>query len=198
MQNDFNLQAADILFFAETRYLPTDTDEDISLPGYRCFRNDSLVPTDTRPPHGLAMYHKPTIICNAHNANGKSIEITQCTVELSSMLINIIVLYKPPKTQLKHLLNALFVIFQKMMPSTTNTIVLGDFNVDISEYAQSSTKVKLLDFFQKYNLKEVIQPAVTTDYNTAIDHIYTNIKNIKTGVSETYYSYHKAIWIALG
>jgi hypothetical protein len=38
----------------------------------------------------------------------------------------------------------------------------------------------------------------TTDNNTLIDHIYTNIVNMETvsGNLETYFSDHKAIWIS--
>ena len=38
----------------------------------------------------------------------------------------------------------------------------------------------------------------TTDYNTLIDHVYTNIENVETvsGNLETYFSDHKAIWIS--
>ena len=38
----------------------------------------------------------------------------------------------------------------------------------------------------------------TTDNNTLIDHIYTNITNMEvdSGNLETYFSDHKAIWIS--
>ena len=38
----------------------------------------------------------------------------------------------------------------------------------------------------------------TTDNNTLIDHIYTNIANMEvdSGNIETYFSDHKPIWIA--
>ena len=38
---------------------------------------------------------------------------------------------------------------------------------------------------------------MTTDMGTAIDHIYSNLENTTCGVSETYFSYHKSVWIAL-
>ena len=38
----------------------------------------------------------------------------------------------------------------------------------------------------------------TTDYNTLIDHVYSNVHDdeitLKTGVFETYFSDHKIIW----
>ena len=37
---------------------------------------------------------------------------------------------------------------------------------------------------------------VTTDMKTLIDHIYTDVCEYKSGVAETYYSFHKGVWIA--
>jgi endonuclease/exonuclease/phosphatase family metal-dependent hydrolase len=77
------------------------------------------------------------------------------------------------------------------------TVLLGDFNIDLSEGNEPPQNKKLLQFCEQYNLREVIHPQTTTDYNTTIDHIYTNIENTRSGVAEIHYSYHKAVWIAL-
>ena len=39
----------------------------------------------------------------------------------------------------------------------------------------------------------------TTDSNTLIDHVYTNLmeESIHAGILETYFSDHKAIWASL-
>ena len=40
----------------------------------------------------------------------------------------------------------------------------------------------------------------TTDYNTSIDHVYTNVSNepteVNSGVFETYFTDHKIIWVS--
>ena len=76
--------------------------------------------------------------------------------------------------------------------------VLGDFNVDISKHSTCTDKQKLEQFFHNFHLQEIIHPMPTTDLQTTIDHIYTNIDQRQSGVLETYFSYHKAVWIAVG
>lgn len=49
-----------------------------------------------------------------------------------------------------------------------------------------------------YGYKQHIS-AFTTDNRTTIDHIYANLNEsrVQTGVLETYFSDHKAVWIAI-
>ena len=65
-------------------------------------------------------------------------------------------------------------------------IVVGDFNVDL--------KKKEVPF---QALKDMKQHVPTTDYMSILDHIYTNIVDIQTGVFESYFTDHKPIWIKL-
>ena len=37
----------------------------------------------------------------------------------------------------------------------------------------------------------------TTNNKTCVDHIYTNIRHVESGVAETYYSHHKIVWAAI-
>ena len=71
---------------------------------------------------------------------------------------------------------------------------MGDFNIDI--YGSTSDYEQLLQFMSDIGLKQHVS-GMTTDLRTAIDHIYSNLENITCGVSETYFSYHKSVWIAV-
>ena len=73
-------------------------------------------------------------------------------------------------------------------------IILGDFNIDI--YGSSSDYEQLERFMSDIGLKQHVSE-MTTDMRTAIDHIYSNLENITCGVSGTYFSYHKSVWIAV-
>lgn len=71
---------------------------------------------------------------------------------------------------------------------------MGDFNLDFN-------KIKDLPAFLKYtySLDQLITKA-TTNYQTTLDHIYTNIdKNLinSSGVLESYFSDHKPVFISL-
>ena len=71
-------------------------------------------------------------------------------------------------------------------------IIMGDSNLNIMK---SSTECDMLQaFMSDMDLKQLINKP-TTDMRTTIDHIYSNIANVTCGVSETNYSFHKAIWI---
>ena len=71
---------------------------------------------------------------------------------------------------------------------------MGDFNIDI--YGSTSEYEQLEQFVYEFGLKQHINE-MTTDMRTAIDHIYSNLENFTCGVSETYFSYHKYVWIAV-
>ena len=110
------------------------------------------------------------------------------------MDIHVLTIYIPPQTKIEHLLGSLSQILQKYNLCPLSTVVLGDFNVNIDTI--SSSQKQLLDFFSHHHYKQLVH-ASTTDNNTCIDHIYTGIPNVTAGIWETYYSYHKAIWLNL-
>lgn len=68
---------------------------------------------------------------------------------------------------------------------------MGDFNYSVET---------LSDFvYKKYLLRQIVNES-TTNYNSLIDHIYTNLhpESIsKLGTLESYYSDHKPIYIDL-
>lgn len=107
-------------------------------------------------------------------------------------LVSLIFLYIPPQEK-----------SDKVKKSLRNSIKIhasnpaklaGNFNVDNSKS----------DTFAKYMLKELnlrcLQTGSTTDYDSALDHIYTNILPIQInfwGTLESYYSDHKPIYVSL-
>ena len=105
--------------------------------------------------------------------------------------INIIALYRSPQVPLTQLCLAL----QRIVDHSNNNIFIGDFNVNwlIEVERQSIYNVMVRD----NGYRQLINNS-TSDNNTLIDHIYTNIVNVETlsGNLETYFSDHKAIWIS--
>jgi endonuclease/exonuclease/phosphatase family metal-dependent hydrolase len=76
-------------------------------------------------------------------------------------------------------------------------IVLGDFNVNLTE--NSSDKNKLCKYLIEEKQYVQLINEMTTDYKTQIDHIYTNIpERVKnSGVLESYYSDHKPVFVSV-
>ena len=106
--------------------------------------------------------------------------------------INIIAVYRSPQVPLGQRCSALQHIVDQ---ASNNNIFIGDFNVNwLVEMERQSL---YNDMVRDNGYRQLIENP-TTDNNTVIDHIYTNIVNMETvsGNLETYFSDHKAIWIA--
>ena len=71
-------------------------------------------------------------------------------------------------------------------------IFIGDFNVD---WLVETRRQSLYNVMVKDNSYRQLISTFTTDNQTIIDHIYTNTADVvNSGVLETYFSDHKAIW----
>ena len=159
------------------------------------YRFDEKAPLGIRPYYGLATYIKLGVPHQKPSKPSSSLQGVEIAInQIRDILI--ITVYKPPTTPLMDLKKSLMTIFTHQ-PSMEQTIVIGDFNVDYLE--SSNQRVQLESFFASYGLMQRVNKA-TTDMRTCLDHIYTNIEDAEqavVGVSETYFSYHKAVWIAL-
>ena len=73
--------------------------------------------------------------------------------------------------------------------------LLGDFNID---WTSESFEKHALEKFMTHKLhyRQAIK-GLTTDYNTTIDLIFTNIQTYKCGIMEAYYTDHKLCWISV-
>ena len=90
-----------------------------------------------------------------------------------------------------------FVYSQHNLKTLTPTVILGDFNVNISE--PSPEKNTMLKYLVTEKCFSQLITDYTTDYRTTIDHIYTNIPHQVdiSGVLESYYTDHKPIFLQL-
>lgn len=97
---------------------------------------------------------------------------------------------------LHHLVNLLKTIHHCHASLTLPTIIIGDFNVDALESNEGKQLHNLLLTTFKY--QQLIH-TYTTDYRTALDHIYINASALiaGSGVLESYFSDHKPIWISI-
>ena len=80
-------------------------------------------------------------------------------------------------------------------------IIFGDFNVDFSKNSHEH-KDLLSNMVQSKGLITNYHQLITnctTDYQTQIDHIYTNIPRLiyTSGILESYYSDHKPIFACI-
>ena len=196
VRNDFNLCYSD-LAITETRFLPCDPDEMYMIDRFRAmFRNDSSAfIANSRPFGGTAIYSKVPFLQGyprIHNING--VEFT--VVKVSSYdNYTVIGVYRSPKVSIRHLCAALNDILTEH--GGQNTIIMGDFNVN---WLVEQQRRPLYSLMIEDNGYQQLISSCTTDYNTLIDHVYSNVLDgditLESGVLETYFSDHKIIWIS--
>lgn len=77
--------------------------------------------------------------------------------------------------------------------SPDNNNITGDFNIN---WLVETDRRPLYNLLVRDNHYKQFISTYTTDNNTVIDHIYTNISNIdiQADVLATYFTDHKAVW----
>ena len=195
VEHDFNLSNADVLFCSETRFQESDAKYMTEILGMSSFRNDAEKKSIQRPPYGIVVYYKSQLMEQAPVvANMSAVEILVCTIKKKSCSsITVMAVYKPA-VPLQCLLNSLYSAVRKNCERDGRLIIMGDFNIDI--YGSTSDYEQLEQFMSDMGLQQHVNE-MTTDMRTAIDRIYSNLENTTCGDSETYFSYHKSVWIAM-
>ena len=189
VRHDLNFTNTDINIFSETRFSSTDNDIMYNIDGYTLFRNDRLSLT-SRPFGGMAVFSRveflPGYPC-CRNVNG--IEITIMKVMILPH-VTIVGIYRSPKIQLQCLLEALSRLLISLRSQFN--IFVGDFNIN---WFDEMNRRPLYNFFINDNNYRQLVSNVTTDNQTLIDHIYTNLPESQASshILETYFSDHKAV-----
>ena len=105
--------------------------------------------------------------------------------------MDIILIYKPPNTP--HTLFARTLTMVLNRSDCNNTVILGDFNINIY---RKTLPVALLNVLISF--KQCIH-SPTSDYGSLLDHIYVSrtMSPRATGIWETWYSDHKTVYICI-
>ena len=122
--------------------------------------------------------------------NGIEFTVVKVT---SRVDITIIAVYRSPKVPIRDLCSALANILDEH--TALQNIVIGDFNVN---WLVNTERQPLYNVMVTDNSYRQLICGVTTDNQTLIDHIFTNISDTETesGVLEAYFSDHNAIWVS--
>ena len=131
--------------------------------------------------------------------NFNEVEITIMIANQPILDLHIIGIYRS-KSQVKisKLIDALNHLHATKMKSPVPYILLGDFNINLLEETSEKRAIARC-LIEQRGYKQLIKQ-YTTDNQTLIDHIFTNVPHlvVSTGVLESYYSDHKPIYISLG
>lgn len=198
---DYNVQAAEVNIFVETRLCPSDCNTTYEMANFKLFRNDFNPDSNVRSSYGMAMYIKSNIDCvtTPFRSNFNNIELTVCVLNDPVPNLHIVAIYRSKsKANQQKLIETINHLLDTIIPDAdTPTVILGDFNVNLLEVS-SEQRALTKCLLQQRTYKQLISQ-FTTDYHTQIDHIYTNIPNhvLTAGVLESFYSDHKPIFVCL-
>lgn len=174
---------ADVLILSETNSKISDK---FDFPGFTVFhRTDGIERLTGR---GVLYYVKNQCTVEVLFSNHSNPKENHCDLTLFKIgTTNVISGYRSPKCSVKVLTNELSNLLT-YIPVGSNIIFLGDMN--------ESGKALVEKLLLPYGCLSVMPDnIVTTDFNTDIDIVLTNDKNAKSGTYESYFSYHKPIYI---
>ena len=194
LEKDFNLLLANIIVVCETRLTEYDQNEIYALTNFILHRFDFPCQDTQRPIYGFALYVRNGVSIQSIRKNiyGHT-QVLTVDIARGQEWITLKCLHFPPKTTLSC---AQEVLVQCLCTDFSGkpVVLMGDFNIDIQ------TNRSLQSFlYDNFGLR-YLSTGITTDYDTIIDHIYTNISfpEISSwGTLETYYSDHKPLFLSL-
>lgn len=191
IKSDEFYNVGNVLIFAES--LLTDADE-VEIPGFEViYKTKSKDQT-----LGLICFKKVSCeICNFYyliDSDEKS-HVELITFEIGD--VTLITGYKSPKAT-RVLFEKSFIRLKKqaeLKNKINKLLVMGDFNFNM---LNKNDLLYLENFFSRFGLRSnLAQDVTTTHLNTQIDIVFSNLNSIEADVYETYFSYHKPIYVTL-
>ena len=184
------LSGAHLIAVAESRLLPSDSDADFSLPGYSILRNDQAPSSHIRPSHGSLVYcHDLLQLSDFHTFSSDTCEYILLHLPFRAMPLQIVFVYISPSCPANSF-QAFVEDIHHHLNSTLPFVLMGDTNLDIHS-PQNTSKIKFLE--NTLHCKQLMM-LPTTDNNSVLDHIYSNMGNIPAGILDSYWSDHKFIY----
>ena len=187
------IQGAHIIGIAQTRLMKSDSCHEYSLENYNISRNDQTQVLPTRPAHGLLVYyHKDIQILSQKMYSKSTFEYVFQHLQLKGNEIQVITLYISPGCDAKSFKEGIQDLAHNIDESLP-FVLSGDTNVDFlnKEYGH-----KILFVENTLKCKQLMSK-VTTNSQSILDHIYSNLENINTGSIDCYWSDHKIIYAAV-
>ena len=194
VQSEPNVLAADIIGFAETRLCSRDENVHFALKRFTLVRlDDTVKEANNRPYHGLALYVKQYLqIQKVVKMQCKSFEfIFTGTFSVQRGYIQVIVLYKYPKSSQTDFRNDIHCHLRPVIDLNAKLVILGDFNIQIDD-----TSTRFVNFVETiFGCSQKIKQC-TTDSGSVLDLIFSNSEGF-CDVIEAYWSDHKIIYCAI-
>lgn len=166
-----------VICLSETHITSDIQKSEISIPGYKCERCDSL----SRHTGGVLLYIKINYKYSKvlHETMAMNLWILGIKITINNKPYTVIALYHSPSASNADFINRMENILDNYNFENSTIIVIGDFNIDISK--NSFYKEKLLQSISRVGLHQIINQftRVTENSSTIIDLILTNNKSLK-------------------
>ena len=155
----------------------------------------------TKKGGGVALFIKNGLIFSESdfrylNTNNIDLESQWVSIKQpNSKTILIGNIYRPPQGNIENFIQVLENIFTEIDLLRIEIYIMGDFNIDMLDKKNASTK-KLLDFIKPFGLYQLIKSPTrySKDKNSLLDNIFTNSDFISnSGVSDVNLSDHQLI-----
>ncbi|XP_069109878.1 uncharacterized protein [Argopecten irradians] len=190
MQNDPNIINHDVILCAKTKLKPSISDASLSLEAFNIERNDQK--HTTTPHHGLVMYSGNNIqLHDVQSFSSFDFECLSAKVAKNTQSLQVIAVYKSPKCPYSKLKSEIQAHVFSVLDFDKPYVVLGDFNINISENNDFENWMN-----ETFHCRQIIHSA-TTDNNSTLDLIFTNVSNLESSYIECCWTDHKLVYCAL-
>ena len=186
-----------IICLSETFLSDSTPDEYISIADYTLYRRDR----QNKAGGGLAIYvHNSVSVTEMQELQSKCIEGIWLRVQLQNMAKVIGFIYRPPSSDTQWT-EEFTNILEKTQTLNTEMIIMGDFNIDLTQENHKTRKWKHL--MNTFGLTQTVKEPtrVTKNSATLIDHVYTSslntVEEIDTSVAKITISDHFAVVVTL-
>lgn len=192
--SDPYVQNFDLLLFVETWTLDTDSYPMEDFTEFiRIDSNQENQNNKKRKPKGIICYVKTNFFSKIKLLTYNQINNATHHLDYASFLYEnkqIILVYRSEDFPINQLVN---ILIQILIPQY-DTMIIGDFNIDLKT---KSLHKSLKELLQQQKFKSGLKVDESTTYvNSQIDWIYSHINNegISAGTYQTIYSYHCALY----
>ena len=146
---------------------------------------------------GVGAYiHSSLNYSRIHNTSLINAESLWLKVSIKNKAIILGVIYRKPGTNFDEFKNELDILLHTMNLDRNSSIIMGDFNVDLTQKEEKGNE--LLRLTESYGLLQLITTPtrITNTSSTLIDHIYTNVcaHYIQSGCIEAGISDHLPVY----
>ena len=108
--------------------------------------------------------------------------------------VDLVSVYPSPQSPIKEFYSELDQVLSKT-DNSDHLIVTGDFNIDL--FARSPERDTLIKYFANKGMAQALS-AVSTNYGSQLDCVFTKSLTYSCGFYESYFSDHKPMLISLG